>query len=306
MTDRQRDKLNMYVLVKDFLPSITTITSRWAIFATLYTEFIEIVAQIFTISGQQQDDYTGITQQKRQIHSKLVDKIEDLSVKGKAYAVVNEDVAFLNLIKFTKGVLQRMADADLVKTAETFHTNMLPKLADLADYDLVQADLDELLTLKNDFLAIYTQPRGKIKETRMLTSTLDKFFGQADKLLLKMDALVQSVQKKEPDIVEEYLKKRTISRTARRTRALQFTVFNDATGERLPKAKITIIAKAGADLTKVVKRSGAQGMAGNNNMADGEYLYTVEYNGMQKESGTFFVNAGIMTRVEVRMKESEK
>ena len=182
---------------------------------------------------------------------------------------------------------------------------MLPKLTQVADYDLTQAELDELLALKNEFLAIYTQPRGKIKESKILTTSLGSLFDNADKILLKIDALVQSVQKKEPAFVEEYFNKRAITKTASRTRALQLSVLNHATGEPLPKAKVTIMAKSGADLTKVVKRSGKQGNIITNNLPDGEYEYTVEYNGMQKETGTFFVNAGTTTRVEVRMKQGE-
>jgi len=182
---------------------------------------------------------------------------------------------------------------------------VLPKLTQVADYDPTQAELDELLALKNEFLAIYTQPRGKIKESKILTTSLGSLFDNADKILLKIDALVQSVQKKEPEFVEAYFNKRVITKTASRTRAMQLSVLNDATGEALPNARISIAAKSGADLTKVVKRSGKQGSITTNNLPDGEYQYTVEYNGLQKETGTFFVNAGTTTRVEVRMKKSE-
>ncbi len=304
MTDRQRDKLNMYVLVKDFLFASATITNRWAVFAALFAGFTDMVTQIFTISGQQNDDNTGITKQKSQVQLKLIDIIEDISVKCMAYATVAEDVAFLSLIKYSRGTLLRMADAELVKTAETFHANVLPKFTQVADYDLTQAELDELIVLKDAFLAIYTKPRGKKKESKVLTTSLDSLFAKADKILLKLDALVQSVQKKEPAFVEEYFNKRAITKTASRTRALQLSVLNHATGEPLPKAKVTIMAKSGADLTKVVKRSGKQGSIITNNLPDGEYEYTVEYNGMQKETGTFFVNAGTTTRVEVRMKQA--
>ena len=305
MTDRQRDKLNMYVLVKDFLLASATITNRWNVFANLFTGYTDIVTQIFTISGQQNDDNTGITKQKSQVQLKLIEIIEDISAKCKAYATVAEDLAFLSLIKFSRGPLLRMADADLVKTAETFHANVLPKFTQVADYDLTQAELDELILLKDAFLAIYTKPRGKKKESKVLTTSLDSLFAKADKILLKLDALVQSVQKKEPEFVEAYFNKRVITKTASRTRAMQLSVLNDATGEALPNARISIAAKSGADLTKVVKRSGKQGSITTNNLPDGEYQYTVEYNGLQKETGTFFVNAGTTTRVEVRMKKSE-
>lgn len=305
MIDRQRDKLNMYVLVKNFLLASTTITSKWAVFAALFASFTDYVTQIFTVSGQQKDDKTGITKSKSQLNQKLVEKIEEISIKCRAYAAVAEDAAFMSLIKFMKGELLKLADADLVKTAETFYNNVLPKLALVADYDLVQADMDELLVLKNDFLAIYTKPKGNIKETAQLTALLNTLFAMADKVLLKIDAMVQSAYKKEPAFVEEYNRKRIIVKTAARTRALQLTVLNDANGEPLPKAKVTIKAKVGSDLVKNVKRSGKQGIVNKDILADGGYDYEVEYNGCVKEKGSFFVNNGVTTKVVVKMKKSE-
>ena len=167
--------------------------------------------RIFTISGQQNNDNSGISKQKKLLQDKLADKIEDISLKCVAYATIAEDVVFLNLVKFTRTDVIRMPDADLVKNAETFHANVLPKLTQVADYDLPQAELDELIVLKDAFLAIYTQPRGKKKESKTLTTSLDSLFETADKILLKIDALVQSVQKKEPAFVEEYFNKRALS-----------------------------------------------------------------------------------------------
>jgi 5-hydroxyisourate hydrolase-like protein (transthyretin family) len=83
------------------------------------------------------------------------------------------------------------------------------------------------------------------------------------------------------------------------------TVLNDATGEPLAKAKVTIKAVSGPDLAKIVKRTGLQGRITMDTSADGEYDFEVEYNGCVKETGTFFVNNGVTTKVVVRMKKSE-
>ena len=306
MKDHQRDKLNMYVLVKDFLLASTAITGRWTAFAALFASFVDYVTEIFRVSGLQKDDKTGVTKSKTQLRNLLIDQIVDISVKCTAYATVAEDTVFLTLIKFAKGSLQKMADADLVKTAGTFHANVLPKLALVADYDLVQADMDVLQTLTSDFMAIYTKPKGNIKETAQLTAKVNTLFALTDKVLVKIDAMIQSAQKKEPAFVDEYNSKRLIIKTPSRTRALLFTVLNDATGEPLPKAKVTIKAKGGgADLSKNVKRTGPQGIITKDTAADGEYDYEVEYNGCITERGTFFVNNGVTTKVVVRMKKSE-
>ena len=305
MKDRQRDKLNMYVLVKDFLLAQTAITGKWTAFAALFASFVEYIAEIFRVSGLQKDDKTGVTKSKSQLKALLIDLIVDISGKCVAYATVTEDNEFLSLIKFAKTELQRMADADLVKTALTFHDNVLPKLESVAEYDLSQGSLDDLLSLNSDFLAIYTKPKGNIKETAQLTAKVNALFVLADKVLVKIDAIINSAHKSEPAFVDEYNSKRIIMKTPSRTRALLITVLNDATGEPFPKAKVTIKAKAGPDLAKIVKRTGKQGNATKDILTDGEYDYEVEYNGCITERGSLFINNGVTTKVVVRMRKSE-
>lgn len=306
MDDRKRDKLNMYVLVKDFLLAHTAITGKWTAFAALFASFVDYIAEIFRVSGLQKDDKTGVTKSKSQLRKLLIEQLVDISGKCVAYATVAENFEFLSLIKFAKGELLRMADADLAKTAGTFHANVLPKLALIADYDLTQAELDTLLSLKTDFLAIYTKPKGNKKEGAQLTAQLNTLFAFTDKVLDKMDAIINSAHKSAPAFVDEYNSKRVIVKTASRTRALQLEVLNDATGEPLPKAKVTIKATAGPDLSKIVKRTGKQGNVTKDILTDGEYTFEVEYNGNITERGSFFVNNGVTTKVVVRMKKSEK
>jgi 5-hydroxyisourate hydrolase-like protein (transthyretin family) len=306
MNDRQRDKLTMYVLVKEFLLANTTITTKWAAFAALFTSFVDYIAEAFRIAGLQEDDKSGVTKSKSKLRKKLIDQMIDISVKCVGYATVAENFEFLLLIKFVKTDLEKMADTDLVKTAGTFHTNVMTKFALIADYDLKQADMDKLLSLSTDFQAIYTAPRGNKKTVAQLTSQLNKLFPLIDAVLVKIDAIINTAIKSSPDFVEEYNRKRVIIKTPKHTRALQIEVLNDATGEPLQNAKVTVKSKTGsADLVKNVKRSGKQGMINKDLLADGEYAYEVEYNGCVKETGSLFVNNGVTTKVVVRMKKSE-
>jgi len=262
------------------------------------------LTEIFTVSGKQADDTTGASKTKSKVKKNLIDKMEEISEKCRAYAVVAEDAEFLALIKFMKSELQIMADADLIKTTETFITNVLPKLALIANYDLTQGNMDELTAFKSEYMAIFNKPKGNVQDTAKLTAKLNVLFTLADAVLAKIDAIVQSARKSQPDFVNEYKRKRIIPKAAKRTRSLQLTVLDDATGLPLAKANVTVIKKAGSDLVKNVKRSGKQGKVINAIMADGEYDYEVTFNGCVTEKGSFFVNDGITTEVVVRMKAS--
>jgi hypothetical protein len=303
MQDRQRNKLNMYVLVKDLLLASTTITAKWTAYAALFARFESHVNEIFTVAGQQTADKSGTTKSKIQVKKLLIDKMEEVSEKCRGYATVEEDFEFLSLIKFMKSDLQKLADADLVKTAETFHANVLPKVALVAEYELTPADLATLLTLKNDFLVIYTMPRDNVQSTAQLTARLNVLFELADAVLLKIDAIIQTARKSEPTFVETYNSKRTLTKTATRTRALKLTAVDDATGLPIAKAKVKATTKAGSELWKNVKLTGAKGGITDNLLSDGEYNFEVSYGGYVKETGSFFVNEGTTTDVEVRLKK---
>ena len=305
MNDRQRDKLTMYVLVRDFLLASITITSRWAGFAALFASFVDYITEIFRVSGSQEDDKTGETKTKSQLRSQVIDQIVDIAGKCVAYAGMAKDYAFESLVGFTRSDLLKMADTDLVKTANTFYANVMPKLLLVADYDLQQSDMDDLMKLIADFDGMYTKPKGNRKVTALLTAQLKALFALADEVLVTIDKLINSIHKKEPAFVDEYNSKRIIVKTPSRTRALEMQVLSDETGEPLPKAKVTLTAKSsGADLVKTVKRAGKQGGVMQDISADGEYEYEVEYNGCLKEKGTFFINNGVTTKVVVRMKKS--
>jgi len=303
MLDKLRNKLNTYVLVKDFLSVSESITGKWTAFAGLFASFAELVTEIFTVAAQQEEDKTGVTKTKAQIKALLIAKMVTISEKCVAYATVEEKLDFLALIKFMKGDLQRLADADLLKKAESLHTNVLPKLDDVKAYDLTQTELDELLDLKNQFLAIYTRPTGDIENGAKLTARLDVLFKSADAVLVKMDAILQLSRVQNPDFYEEYTRKRTIGKTAKRTRALQLWVVDDATGLPVTKAKVIMHYKSGTDLPKIVKSTGGKGGLVVATMDAAEYEYEVTYGGYLTETGSFFVNDGVMTEVVVRLKK---
>lgn len=293
----------MYVLVRDFLLASSAITGKWSAFAALFASFVDYIEEIFTVSGQQEADKSGTTKSKSKIKKMLIEKMEEVSLKCVSYATVAEDYVFLNLIKYVKTDLQKLADADLVKTAEAFHTNVLPKVALVAEYDLVPAELADVLSLKSDFYEVYTAPRKNIQLSAQLTQRQNLLFKLADPLLVKIDAMVQSLIKSQPEFVETYNKKRVITQTASRTLAFKLKVVDDATGLPIAKAKVRVKSKSGSELWKNVKLTGAQGGVTDKLASDGEYDYEVLYGGYVKETGSFFINEGTTTDVVVRLKK---
>lgn len=312
MKDSQRNKLNMYVLVRDFLLASVTITNKIAVLAALVSTFNNYITEIFAISEQQERDQKGVTQTKQSLRTALIAQMEKISRKCVGYASGVNDAVLLQMIRFTPSQLKGMADADLVKKAGDMVTVITPRLTDVAAYNVTASELESLSGLKSDFVAIYTAPAGNKKTKSQLTEKLNALFGSTDAVLGKIDDQVGSLYDTDPDFFAEYNKKRVLVKLAKRQRSFQMWITDAGTGQPVKNAVVKLLYKAdgngkkaatssGADLTKVVKKAGAQGGLIQNSMATGEYSYEVMLGGYVTETGSFFVNDGQMTEVRVKM-----
>lgn len=306
----------MYVLVRDFLLASVTITNKVAVFAAFFATFTDYVTEIFAVSEQQERDNRGVTRTKKATRELLIKQMEKISKKCVGYASGVDDLVFLQQVRFGNSQLIRMADADLVKKAEDMVTNVTPKLPELEGYNITLDDLDTLSGLKADFVSIYTAPTGIRKSKAQLTAKLNLLFDNADGVLEKMDAQVGSLFDIDPEFYEEYKRKRVLVNLARRMRAFQMWITDEDTGNPVEKANVKIMLKdgsdvmkaaksGGADLQKTVKRAGAKGGVAINNLMAGEYSYDVSLGGYVTQTGTFFINDGLMTEVRVVLKRSE-
>lgn len=315
MTDPQRNKLNMYVLVKDFLLASVTITNKLVVFAALFSTFNDHILEIFAISEQQERDQKGVTQTKQTVRAALIAQMEKISRKCVGYASGVDDNVFLQMVRVATSQLKNMADADLVKKAGDMVTVVTPKLPALVGYNITASELDSLSGLKADFVSIYTAPAGNKKTRSQLTEKLNALFGSTDTVLGKMDDQVGALYDTDPEFYAEYNKKRILVKLARRQRAFQMWITDDVTGLPVKKAVVKLLLKAdsnamkaaassGSELAKTVKKAGAQGGLMQNSMAAGEYSYEVSFGGYITQTGSFFVNDGQMTEVRVKMGKS--
>jgi 5-hydroxyisourate hydrolase-like protein (transthyretin family) len=316
MKDLDRNKLNMFVMVDEFLLASVTITNKIVIFAALYQVFKDYVTEIFAVSEEQEKDQKGVTKTKQAVREALIAQLEKITRKCVGYASGVEDFVLLQMVRIASSQFKIMADADLVKKAESLVTELTPRLPDLEGYNVVESDLDLLTSLKNDFKSIYTAPVGNRKTKKQLTEQLSVLFSKTDAQLGKMDDQVGTLFDTDAAFHDEYFKKRVIVKLARRMRAFQMWITDDVTGLPVKKARVKIIKKDGSDVTKAaqsvgsdlaknVKVSGAGGGVANNNMEAGEYYYEVSLGGYVTATGSFFVNDGLMTEVRVRLVKSE-
>lgn len=295
------------MLVKDFLAEHDAITSRWGVYDGFFASLVAYVEEIFSVSGEQGRKITGAAMMKHDAKILLCEKIVVISEKCRGYATVEEDEAFFSLIKFTKSKTERMADVTLLTKAKGLRDNVLPRLAELAEYDLEAGEVEELRELTDAFEAIYTVPEGQIKDRAARTARLRELFKLTDAVLKTIDAIVLTAREREQDFVSGYRLRRVVPKLAYRRRALELRVVDEATGEGVAKAVVVMTLKDGDEHEKPIrKKTGMKGGVVMNNLRDGEWMYEVLFGGFATGRGVFFVNKGEMTRVVVGLVKSEE
>ena len=302
MNLRQRNKLNMYVLLKEFLLGSTDVTDTWPKFAPLFLAFCGFITEIFTISGKQEEDKTGVASKKAELRGNLEESIKDVSRKCCGYGTVDNDPEFLAKVKLKKGEPERFADADLLTFGENLQTNAEANKEKVAPYDLTDEDLKALGALITQFKASYTKPVSEIEDTSELTELLDKVFASADEELVKMDAIVNAGKTKQPAFNVQYFLKRVVKNAGVHHRALGMWALDFETGDPLYGAMFKIHLKNGEQLKKNIKTTGKKGGIWFNSLPPGDYVFEVSYFGYVTASGTFSINGKSLTMVKVVVK----
>jgi hypothetical protein len=118
--------------------------------------------------------------------------------------------------------------------------------------------------------------------------------------------MVDTMRKSDPVFHRLYWHSRRKRKTATSKLSVWGRVFDAATLTNLCKAKVSFssndgskAATAGSDLAKNVKFTGEAGGFQFKSMATGTYVFTVTYAGYADQEVTVYINAGVLSRIEI-------
>jgi len=305
MNSRVENKISMWMVLRLFLQGKASITVSLPGFAALFTLFGATLDEVLGIMNSLGIIISGFAEEKRTLKTQISTKTAEVAGMIRAYAVMANDGILVKQMTIAKTTLMKMADTVLLAKAQEIYKKASELQEDLATYGVSEAVLDGYLSLIGAYIAVMPQPRAEIVDHRHMNEVLMGKVNDEEGIVKKIDALVEIKRYTDPQFYSDYWASRKIIELGSRTRALQMWVTDDETGEAVAKATVTITssAKAGTDLTKTVKRTGTKSGVLMNNMAAGEYRYEVSFGGYVAEQGTFFVNEGVMTEVNVKMKQ---
>jgi hypothetical protein len=168
----------------------------------------KIIADKADVQGNATD---GATDLKFQAKHNLEDKIIEIADQLNALGAKTNNPMLVAQSHFSASELDHMEDGDLERTAGDIATLATANLAALADYNILQADVDALNTLKTAFTAVKNAPKTAIAKRSGQTTTLPLAIAANQKLLkTQLDKLLTKFKKTNPEFYAGYLAARVV------------------------------------------------------------------------------------------------
>lgn len=183
MTINQRNKLNMYITVLQFLANNTAIWSTLVAFADAVTVLTNKVAELQGQVAIQSMQIVGYAASKKGKKNELVTKLLVVTGALKAYATVINDPVLFAYADFTKSELKRQPDNILTQTANNIHSKATSLLPSLGSYGIDGALLTQLQTMITDYVNLVESPRLARIAKKTATANIKTLIKEIDTIL---------------------------------------------------------------------------------------------------------------------------
>jgi predicted DNA-binding protein YlxM (UPF0122 family) len=135
---------------------------------------------------------------------------------AEGWATINNDADLINRIHFTPSALRETADTLFVSRCRQI-IGIIEEITDkLKDFGLTLEMLTALKEKIKTFEKLIPKSRENIGIKKVANVNLDAETDAADTILTKMDALVETIRRKNPDVYTKYKTARVIVNSATR------------------------------------------------------------------------------------------
>ncbi|MES2732042.1 MAG: hypothetical protein V4714_09845 [Bacteroidota bacterium] len=217
MTTTQLNQLDMYLLVKAAFMRFSGVWSNNARLTEAVSKFSDNNAAIHVQKKLQEEDGSGITQDKNTLKAALIKKAVFVSkaVASYAFSVNNQELEIS--VKYPESDMKTMREAMLPAVCEIIRDKAQANLDKLGDEGITAATLDSLTQLIYDYSGKKTKPKEAINDSKDATETLAGLFRSNNTMLKKqMDGLMAQYEESAPEFYQAYVKARPINDRGRR------------------------------------------------------------------------------------------
>ena len=303
MNNYQKNKLSMYLVMRDYMTTNATILAALPNFATNQTAFLNAIIQIQASDEQQNFNKTGIAAGKSQLKQTVVTLAADSSRKLTAYAKFTGNLTLLSEINYTESDLKKCRSTNLRDTAQGIYDRAQPIVASLATYGITAATQTALLNAINAFHAAIPKPRLGITEKKQSTTQIAALFKTADAALENIDIAVEIVRLTQVNFYNGYKTARKLVLTGGGSVSVKGNVTDASTDEPLKSAHLKFKntgspARLNAGLTKQTADKGGFMIR---TLAEGSYQVTITKPGYKEQTVTVNVSTGEMSILDIKL-----
>ncbi len=185
MTDRQENKLSMYLALLTVLGEHSAVWQTIPAFAAAKADFEAAAGEIQSLAQDQETLSAGATAQKRTLRLALADAALPVSGALVAYAGVGGDQELAGNAAVTRSDFLHQRDSAALTAGQRVHALAQTHLAALPDYGVTAPTVAALGQAVAAYAAILQRPRAVIATRAASTAQLAAAFSAADAILKK-------------------------------------------------------------------------------------------------------------------------
>ena len=210
MNKEQGIYLNTFLATQAYLDEQTSVWSAIPKITSYKNNLDELIARI----GEKSEEVhqgTGVGKRKEALKTGIAVKLSSVSGILQSFALDtgNNDLALK--VKLSKSDILKLKDTELESNVKSVLGEAQNHLAELADYGLTNAVLEEVQTSLDEFHALLGKPRSILNNKYVALSSLDELFNECNDLLRnRMDNLMLMFRDNQAEFYEGYQRARTI------------------------------------------------------------------------------------------------
>jgi hypothetical protein len=205
MKIHQRNKLNMYVTVLQFLAENTAVWAAFIAFGNAVTLLIGKVAALQEQVAIQATHIVGYAVTKRIKKNNLAEKVYEVCGALKAYATLIGDNVLYDFADYTLTELKKQPDNVLTQTANNMYNKANSLVGSLGDYGIDAAYLTAFQTQIADYVSFVESPRLARIARKTATVNIKLLIKEIDAILKnQLDMLILPIKVLNPDFFIGY------------------------------------------------------------------------------------------------------
>lgn len=249
----------MMVVVSDFLQKNPTKLNFVPAMGGLITSFTDLTTQIGMTHEAQLVDSKGHTLAKEVLRQNLLSASIDLIKRVKAYSSISENYALIDDVNYSWSDLNILAQNNLSDISHKIIQVCTANMTVLAEYGVDQSLLDEAIEKLTAFNESLPEVKKVIAGRKVATSEIVVRFAEADRILKKIDALMEIISSSDAFFYQEYKNLRMIDDLRRKQKShnhsmgITGVVVNLITGLKQPGVTVSV---AGTNINTLTDSEG--------------------------------------------------